>query len=130
MQIHGPDGHVCWPVSAQRISLSPPPLLSLSSLHLLMVSSHGLLLHYNRFHLPVKPLVRWRSETKDSESESEKESRRDFFSPIQTNLLPPLAPSQSPSSDLIKMLQSHFSRSVQDIIIQHDFWTASCTIRN
>ena len=28
------------------------------------------------------------------------------------------------------MLQSHFSLSVRDIIIQHDFWTASCTIRN
>lgn len=28
------------------------------------------------------------------------------------------------------MLQSHFSCSVWDIIIQHDFWTASCTIRN
>lgn len=28
------------------------------------------------------------------------------------------------------MLQSHFSLSARDIIIQYDFWTASCTIRN
>lgn len=53
-----------------------------------------------------------------------------IFTPTQTHLLPPLSSSQSPSSEQIKMLQSHFSLSVQEIIIQHDFWTASCTIRN
>lgn len=94
-----------------------------------MVSSHGLLLQYNCYHLPVKPLGRWRPETNDSESEKVKEGRREFFSPIQTHLLLPLS-SQSPSSDQIIMLHSHFSLSVWDIIIQHDFWTASCTIRD
>lgn len=39
-------------------------------------------------------------------------------------------PTQSPSSDLIKMLRSHFTLSVQGFIIRSDFWTASCAIRN
>lgn len=60
----------------------------------------------------------------------EKEDRRDFSLQYKHISSLPSPPSQSPSSDLIKMLQSHFSLSVQNIIIQHDFWTASCTIRN
>lgn len=60
---------------------SPLLLLLLLLCHLSvssMVSSHGLLLRYNHFHLPVKPPGRPRSGTKDSESEKEKEGRRDF----------------------------------------------------
>lgn len=95
-----------------------------------MVSSLGLLLQYNRFHLPVKPPGRPRSGTKDSERENEKRGQDFFFTPIQTHPLPALSSSHSPSSEQIKMLRSHFSLSVQEIIIQTDFWTASCTIRN
>lgn len=60
---------------------SPLLLLLLPLCHLSvspMVSSHGLLLRYNRFHLPVKPPGRPRSGTKDSESQLRKEGRRDF----------------------------------------------------
>lgn len=53
-----------------------------------------------------------------------------FLSPTQTHLLPPPPPSQNSSSDLIKMLRSHFTLSVQGFIIRSDFWTASCAIRN
>lgn len=70
---------------------SPFPLLLLLC-HLSispMVSSNGLLLHRNRFHLPIKPRGRARWGTKDSESMSrKKESRRIFFFPAQTHLLP------------------------------------------
>lgn len=124
----GPIDTCAGPWAFQRSLLL---LLLLLLCHLsvsLMVSSHGLLLQHNRFHLPVKPPGRLRSVTKDSEREKVEEGRGEFFSPTQTHLPPPLS-SQSPSSDQIKMLQSHFSLSVQDIIIQHDFWTASRTIR-
>lgn len=70
-------------------------------------------------------------EQKTVRARKKKRARGIFLS--STNTSPPtplLFSSQSPSSDQIKMLQSHFSLSVRDIIIQHDFWTASCAIRN
>lgn len=82
--ILGPDRHVCWPVSAPKISL----LLLCHPFISSMVSSLGLLLQYNRFHLPVKPPGRLRSGTKDSESENEKRGQ-DFFFHSNTNTSPP-----------------------------------------
>lgn len=74
--------------------------------------------------------VDWDQEQKTVRARMKKEGRIFFFTPIQTHPLPALSSSHSPSSEQIKMLRSHFSLSVQEIIIQTDFWTASCTIRN
>lgn len=90
-------------------------------------SSHGLLLQYNSFHLPVKPPS---SRTKDRKTE-----RRSFLSNTNTcgegggGTRGVLLRSKSlfgPNQNAA----SHFTFSLRDIIIQHDFWTASCTIRN
>lgn len=110
---HQGDGneHRRWSVGPIDTCASPwalprSPLLLLFLCHPSvspMVSSHGLLLRYNRFHLPVKPPGRLRSGTKDSMSEREKKGRRDFslqYKHISSLPSPPLKlPRQIKSKD-------------------------------
>lgn len=128
--ILGPDRHVCWPVSAPKISLSPPSSSSV------IPSSLPWFPHLVYYYSIIASIclsshrVDRDQEQKTVRARMQKEGRIFFFTPIQTHPLPALSSSHSPSSEQIKMLRSHFSLSVQEIIIQTDFWTASCTIRN
>lgn len=125
----GPNRHMCWPERAQKISLFssssvippslswfPPMVYYYGIIASICLSSHRVDRNQEQKTVRVR-----------------KKKRTGGISLSNTNtssLLPPHPSLQNLSSDLIKMLQSHFPLSVQNLIIQHDSWTASCTIRN